>query len=239
MLGFYMNICEYEPIEIKELLRWWEPLLPPARIAYALRYRKQKDQLRCLAAGVLLHAALLEWGIPRDEMRKCMEKLIWGANTKPQFPGGFPHFNLSHSGDYVVCVVGKSPCGVDVQGQEKDVDFLQSFFSAGEWEWICRDKNKRAIRLWTMKESLGKCMGTGITELLPDVSPYLSEEECMNFALHDRKCDVVYRIQEWDFEAGYRVSVCMGDSRDALGCGRAKGNIVEKWHRFYVTLPHK
>lgn len=236
MLGFYMNIGEYEQIEIEELIHRWQPFLPAARIAYALRYRRQKDQIRSLAAGVLLHAALLEGGIPRDEISELLAKLTWGTPGKPQFPGGKPFFNLSHSGDYVACVVGESPCGVDVQTGEREVDFLQYFFSTAEWEWICCDKDRRAIRLWTIKESLGKCMGIGISESLPDISTALSEEECLNFSLFDAQNDRVFWIQEWDFGANYRVSVCVEEYPDSVAHKNRKGDIIEKWQRIPEKL---
>lgn len=40
-----------------------------------------------------------------------------GANGKPYFKGHADlHFNLSHSGNFAVCIIAGTPCGIDIEG---------------------------------------------------------------------------------------------------------------------------
>jgi 4'-phosphopantetheinyl transferase len=90
---------------------------------------------------------------------------------KPELPA-YPHlhFNISHSGKYVVCAICGSPVGIDVESHQRR-DFLeiaQRFFHAEETEYIksFSTEDERAVAftdIWTMKESYIKRDGRGLT----------------------------------------------------------------------------
>ncbi len=78
------------------------------------------------------------------------------------------YYNISHSGDYVVCAFSDAPVGVDIQKikplkenfakryfNEKDNIYIES---VGESE-----KTDRMIKVWTSKESYSKLTGKGIS----------------------------------------------------------------------------
>ncbi len=87
-------------------------------------------------------------------------KPVLSANDKQ-------HFNISHSGEWVVCVVDDQPVGIDI---EQQVNFgeieLDSLFTAQEMEYLQNGKQsslrQRFYRLWTLKESYLKALGTGL-----------------------------------------------------------------------------
>ncbi len=76
---------------------------------------------------------------------------------KPYFEGAPFHFNLSHSGDYVVCALSDHEVGIDI---EKIVPIslkvMRRFFG------LSILSPKEQMRLWTRYESYGKMVGIGI-----------------------------------------------------------------------------
>lgn len=132
------------------------------RRSRADRYRRREDGLRCLAAGALLRYALGTGGYTE-------ERTEGGKPRIPDFPEF--HYNLSHSGRWVVLAFGSSPVGVDVEQlrPDTDVDAMASrFFCREEQEFIRQgpDARRRFFEVWTRKESYLKYLGTGLKKSL-------------------------------------------------------------------------
>lgn len=136
------------------------------RRARADRYLKAEDRVRCVVAEALL------WRIPGFSP----EKLTKTPKGKPCFgDGGAVHFNLSHSGRWVVLAWGDSPVGIDVEEIRMNMDPIarqcfhqqeqEAVFSAPEQE-----RSRAFFRIWTMKESYLKYLGTGIDRPLSSFS---------------------------------------------------------------------
>ncbi len=97
----------------------------------------------------------------------------YGENGKPYFRD-FPfYFNLSHSGDYVLCAISQEEVGADIQQHcGKNVEKIAGrFFSKQEAEVIaaeeaCEEREKLFYRLWARKEAYGKLTGTGVGDVL-------------------------------------------------------------------------
>ncbi len=95
----------------------------------------------------------------------------YGANGKPYLQGDPFYFNLSHSGNYVICAVSTREIGADIQqhgagGMER---LAQRFFSADEVSALqaCGEEREALFyRLWTRKEAYGKLTGRGIAGAL-------------------------------------------------------------------------
>lgn len=129
----------------------------PLRTERASRFRFPKDRLLCLGAGALLHYA----GITE-------ESVCFAEYGKPFVPGAERKFSLSHSGDYSLLAVSSSEIGTDLEYldaghlsvakrvlTEPELDWLSAF--SGETE------EERFLRLWTLKESVSKLLGTGLS----------------------------------------------------------------------------
>lgn len=146
----------------------WLALLEPAasgeRRARAARYRFRIDALRCLAAEALLRHALGErHGLPAAAIRLAAEPD--GKPWLPDHPG--IHFNLSHSGPWVACAVHDGPVGLDVEEvRSRDSLPAERVLAPGEFRRFQALPPAPArdyfYRLWTLKESLLKAMGTGL-----------------------------------------------------------------------------
>jgi len=78
------------------------------------------------------------------------------------------HYNLSHSGRYVVIAWGNTEVGVDVQQHDTTADLEgigARFFTSDELIYIREDANQRTERfyeIWTKKESCLKYTGEGL-----------------------------------------------------------------------------
>lgn len=133
------------------------------RWQYSMRYRQEQDRRLCLSAFMLLQRALrLEFGI--DDV----PPFVYGPNGKPSLDG-YPdiHFNLSHCRVAAACVVSTSPVGIDVESIDRyDVELIPYTMNDDEHRLIVNSvyPDIAFVRLWTMKESLLKCTGQGISD---------------------------------------------------------------------------
>lgn len=138
------------------------------RRTYALRYRREEDQRLCLSAYLLLQRALREeYGLSE------VPPFCIGEHGKPALEG-YPdiHFNLSHCQEAVACVVSTHPVGIDIEMVDSyDEALLPTTMNEKEQQMILESSHPEStfIRFWTMKESLLKLTGEGITDNLPSV----------------------------------------------------------------------
>lgn len=160
------------------------------------------DKARCIAAGLLLEYAYEKFRIEKTkELAKAnsfgyveklqvfpekMPEIIEGTGGKPQFewPEGYEKecfFNLSHSGNYVICAMADFEVGADVQRRTRVREGVyRRFFSeedrmrvesCGEDEVL---RERMFARIWAAKEAQSKLTGRGIGQL---VGQMLGSEE--------------------------------------------------------------
>lgn len=168
------------------------------------------------AAGqFLLRRVLGEEAYKKAEFAK-------GEHGKPYIIGHPVHYNISHSGEYVVLVTANSEVGVDVQekGPVRMETLSKRFFSVEEWKAFsaCQEaeedfetKAKKDVMLtedrfkepkdlfyyiWCRKEAYGKYRGTGLnTEVLQ--TNVLVDMQDVQFI-------------EYEAVEGYQISICCG-----------------------------
>ena len=116
----------------------------------ALRFKFEKDQLRCLLSSYLISQ------LSNSELKK-------NETGKPYFENG-PYFNISHSGKYVIMAISNNEVGVDIEENvEKNMDVLLKIFNEAESKMI--KEHADFYYLWCAKESLIKCMGSSIGKI--------------------------------------------------------------------------
>ena len=91
------------------------------------------------------------------------------------FPVMDIHFNISHSGEWVLIGISRKELGIDVEKIDPEfqyVDLLHEHFSLEEKSFIsgAADPLRAFLYLWTRKEALIKAWGTGLQENLKKVS---------------------------------------------------------------------
>jgi len=76
------------------------------------------------------------------------------------------HFNLSHSGDWLLLAVGDTPVGADIEKITKiRPKTVEKYFSQSEQERVKKNGTKEFFEIWTQKESYVKYTGEGIKAL--------------------------------------------------------------------------
>lgn len=152
----------------------WEPALPAGRWRKAAGMIALEDRRNCAGAGWLLRHVFREEGIPFSA-----DAFSYGKHGKPYSSALF--FNLSHSGQYVICAVGRREIGCDIQIIKPCRDAMaRRFFAPEEQAYLFSakgtERDARFIRLWCRKESLLKRSGEGLTRELRDISCLTGED---------------------------------------------------------------
>lgn len=94
-------------------------------------------------------------------------KFEYNEQGKPYVPSGV-HFNMSHSGDYVVLAVSDHPVGIDIERlRHKRLSVAKRFFCREEYEDIInaggeKEQDRRFLEYWTFKEAYVKYLGKGL-----------------------------------------------------------------------------
>lgn len=125
------------------------------------RYKFKNDKILSLGAAILL-----DIGLKRIGERNI--KIIHNDYGKPYFKDFEKiNFNISHSGEYVVCCFSDKEIGVDIEKiRNHNIEIAKSFFCETEFNYIKKfngyEQSKAFLRLWTMKESYVKKIGVGL-----------------------------------------------------------------------------
>ncbi len=136
-------------------------LCPGQRQLSIQKLQKIKDKYRSLFGELLA-----KWFIS-DRLKEPFQNIqfVLDKNGKPNLAGGRIHFNISHSGDWVVVGIHNDPIGVDIE-EVKDFNIFEiakSTFSSEELRYLIKSPKAKQIeiffKMWTLKESWLKCIG--------------------------------------------------------------------------------
>ncbi|MBK5245311.1 MAG: 4'-phosphopantetheinyl transferase superfamily protein [Eubacteriaceae bacterium] len=127
-----------------------------------LRLKSIQAQALSMGAEMLLQKALFKsFGINKELTIEI------GSQGKPSFIDNPEiHFNLSHSGHYVVCALARDEVGVDLQKMKQlNLKLAKRYFAEEEVTWLFElpvEKQKKGFfDLWSIKESYMKYTGKG------------------------------------------------------------------------------
>ncbi len=156
MTTVYYTLCEQLPQnEYREAVS----LLPESMQQRLRRYRRWQD-----AHAYLYGRLLLKEGMRRLGFKASLESMQVTEFGKPHFIDGSFAFNISHSEEYVVCVISTDETehlGIDIEKMKPIVfnDF-SCVFSPQEKKEI--NTYKKFYTCWTRKEALVKADGRGL-----------------------------------------------------------------------------
>ncbi len=146
-------------------------------------------------------------GKPEQEI-----SLVFGEKGKPHIENlRDVHFNISHSGHYVVCAVAPAEIGIDVERVRKvNLRIAERFFSPSEirdlMELQDEDRMNYFITLWTIKESYLKAIGRGLTQHLNSFTICKSEG---SYLLTGNEEAEKYGIETFRLNPEYSMAVCV------------------------------
>lgn len=166
--------------------------LPESLRAQHFRYRRWQDRRANLFSKILLIKGLQRFGFDYN----ILEQLNYNQYGRPNLAGDVD-FNISHSGDYVLCGVGKGiQIGIDIE-EIKPVDFsdFENLMTSDQWRTIhtSEDPQKSFFRFWAIKESIIKADGRGLAMPLNEI--VITD----NVAFYERK----WYIKELAIDEGY------------------------------------
>ena len=149
-------------------------LMPQWRRERTLAYRREGLRRQSAGAWLLLRRACCEvWGL--DDVPEISQ----GEHGKPFF-ADYPdlHFNLSHCTRGAACAVSDRPVGIDIETLQAPHEQLsRHVLSAAEYDGMMASERPDVsfTRLWTMKESLSKLSGYGLTTDWPRLQHLLDD----------------------------------------------------------------
>jgi len=118
------------------------------------------------------------------------------------------HFNISHSGSWVVMIWGEDMVGIDIEKvREIDIGVAEHFFSNEEYMDIMSkpkyEQREYFYELWTLKESYLKALGTGLSTPLDSFSIRIFEEKITLTA-----ASVQCLFKQYEIAPKYKLSAC-------------------------------
>jgi len=149
-----------EPLE-ESLFSDYLSLLPLDLREKNERFLRWKDRHAHLFGRLLLMNALKHHHIENN----IWDQITYNSYKRPNFDLLEYDFNISHSGDYVLCAIGKNVrLGVDVEiNRERNFKDFQNLMTKNQWDEIMSSKNtiQTFYKYWTIKESVIKADGRG------------------------------------------------------------------------------
>ena len=143
---------------------------------YLLRFVRREKQERMLKQKIKQNADNMLIGelLAKVAIKKAFgidiakQEFSYNEHGKPYLLN-YPdvHFNISHSGEYVVCAVSGMPVGIDIQKiSEYNPAVARRVCNEKELKQIedSSDKASEFTKHWTQKEAVLKMHGTGITD---------------------------------------------------------------------------
>lgn len=131
------------------------------------------DKRRCLCVELLMRYSLF-----KDRGIRYTEEPSLGKYGKPFIDGEKDFFfSASHSGKWVVIAYGSSEVGADVEIITSDIfSVAENCFTQAEQKYVFENSDESAderfIKLWTLKESYIKYLGTGLNTPLDSFTVY-------------------------------------------------------------------
>ena len=172
----------------------------------ASRFYFINDAKRCICGELLLKYSLLE---VYDELIDI--EISYNKFGKPYISNKKNFFyNISHSGKWVVLAYGDTEIGIDIEeikdGREEIAD---SFFTDEEKSFIYkatgRERSKRFTKVWTLKESYIKYLGTGLSTRLNSFTiPNLNGTSLVYNGVFQKKL----KLKSYYFDKEYYFSIC-------------------------------
>ncbi|PES85689.1 4'-phosphopantetheinyl transferase [Bacillus cereus] len=165
------------------------------------------DINRTLIGDLLIRSLVCQkYKISNEEIR-----FIYNDYGKP-FVENFSdfHFNISHSGEWVVCGTANSNVGIDIEkvSEIEALKLANEFFSDEEFYDISSMNSDEQINyfydIWTLKESYIKTIGKGL--YIPLNSFSIKKESRTLISYKNISKDFYFR--QYSIEPNYKISAC-------------------------------
>lgn len=188
------------------------------------------------AKRTLFGDALVKWLISKKLGIRYRDIIFhYNEHGKP-FLRGYPffNFNISHSGDWVVCAISCKNVGIDIeQVMDIDLGIARRFFSEQEYKDIIGKPKHNQLSyfydLWTLKESYIKYKGKGLSFLL---DTFTINKENEDISLYKNNKKIHLNFNQCDIGMDYKMSVCAIENKfsEAPVIVNIEGIITQMYH---------
>lgn len=200
-------------IKDDEQLQTLYDYLTPERLKGLKKIRTSADRIKHVFVELVYRYAIQEhFGIPTYAFD--FRRDVYG---KPYTHGQEGvHFNISHSGDWLVCAVDIQPVGIDIEKiyPIDSMHMAMNCFTPQECLMLAAAKDARRtnqfFNLWTMKESTIKLMGKGLSLPLNTFSIDLTGNTPVAVNFDGKQ---LAWIRQYHLEPSYSLSVSSGDNQ--------------------------
>ncbi len=178
-------------------------LLDNDGLARYKRYQNAKSAEQFLLGRLLLRYMLKK----HYKLTDSAIKITYNEHGKPALPVDNIHFNLSHSGDWIICVITDKPVGIDIERVGKFRPAVaKRLFSTDEYKALMTHQGNARVdyfyTLWTLKESYSKAIGRGLTMPFNDFSIKKSQLDQL-FKTNDH-----YLLKQYNIDPTYKLAIC-------------------------------
>ena len=205
-------IADITPLKDERIYEYYYNKSIPWRKGKADALKLQNVKIRSIGAGILLKKALEDVGIPKNLW--SFNEAEAGKTTLTDAKELMIDFNLSHSGDKVMCAISDCAVGCDVEAVKENTKVAKRFFTELEAE-LASYNAEMFTRIWTLKESFIKATGEGLKRALDSFEICFEGDYEKSGILRVKgvKGDGIeedaFSFYEWDCDNGYRYSVCV------------------------------
>ncbi|MGO1370120.1 MAG: 4'-phosphopantetheinyl transferase family protein [Senegalia sp. (in: firmicutes)] len=170
---------------------------------------RKRDKIRTLIGEILIRMLIIQKVNIKNNF------IIFDENQfgKP-FLKNYPkfHFNISHSGDFVVCGIDDKPIGIDIEEIKsiKYKEIAKFYFTINEFNYIIENNLEtqlaRFYEIWTLKESYIKCVGQGLSISLKSFS--INIDKYKNIDLIEEYENNRYLFKFLKLDSNYKTAIC-------------------------------
>jgi len=202
---FYIKVLNFKEVAlpVESLMNF----LPQPVQQKLGKISNQPNRCRSALGEILSRFALLvSLGIRPDDV-----EISYGKNGKPYLKNHPKiHFNVSHSGGYVVCAVADVELGIDVERvRDYNLRIAERYFSNSELaDLLALEGDSRRdyfFTLWTIKESYLKALGHGLTKSL---SSFTVSGNNIGYSLKGESLAGEFSIATHSLPENYQLAVC-------------------------------
>ena len=214
----YMNVNIFENNELFEKAM---SLIPQKRKEKIKQFQNMLPARLSLGAGVLFRLMLEENGLINE-----LEKTRYDQYGKPYLDKEDFYFNLSHSGNYAICIYGDKPVGIDLQKIKSEIPkHTKRILSEEEKQYLAslseNDQKIAFYRLWARKESLIKWDGRGLRIPLVNISAIMEQTVFEENSLYFQEFNILF--------PEYIISICSEMDRNKVQIQDITSNFLTKY----------
>lgn len=182
-------------------------IISPERRNRLSEFRRKEDKIRGLLSELLVRLVLdLYYGIHNHQIH-----IIINSFGKPFLKNLPLHFNVSHSGKWIVAAVDDQSVGIDIEKIEPiDYQKISRFFFSNEEYTFIMDQQKQDqlmsfYSIWTGKESYLKATGQGLSVSLNSFSVCNDSGKIISNVSPGNE---EWHLQSYNISPEYHLTVC-------------------------------